>query len=438
MPDIWAEALIILVLILGNGFFAGAEIAVVKSRKPRLESLARGGSRKARRVLDLMAAPTRFLSTVQFGITLIGILAGAFGGARIALELATYLEGVKWIGDWANVISLGAVVACITLASLVLGEIVPKRLAMINPERAAMMIAGPVGRLGRLALPFVQLTTWLTERILGMMNIRVSEPVVTEEEVQVLVEEGTHAGVFHQAEVEMVEGVMALDEEQVGDLMTPRPKIVWLNADEPDKANWAKIVSSNHSHFPLYSGNRDNVIGMVSVKALWANLAAEIKTDIRNLAVKPLVVPETMVAVKLLETFKQSGRRIALVCDEFGSVIGLVSIIDLLEAIVGDIPSEGEDQQPSFVKREDGSWLIDAMMEVDEFKKLLGLGELPSEEDDDYLSVGGFVLSMIGQIPVEGDTFVHEGWKFEIVDMDRHRIDKILASPLPLPEEGKE
>ena len=426
-----SEIFIILILILGNGLFAMAEMAVMASRKPRLESLARSGNHRARRVLELRETPTRFLSTVQFGITLIGILAGAFGGARIASELAPYLP--EWIGTWNEPVALGVVVLCITLATLVLGEIVPKRLALLDPERTAMWIAGPVNRLGHLALPFVEPIGWITDRTLSLLKVRrpAQEKVVTQEEVQVMVEEGTHAGIFHEAEAEMVEGVMGLDEEQVGDLMTPRPKIVWLNADDTDQSNWARIVSSNHSHFPLFSGNRDNVLGVVSVKALWANTSADIRTDIRDLAVPPLIVPETMVAVRLLETFKQSGKRIALVSDEFGSVTGLVSIIDVLEAIVGDIPSEAEKGKKPFQQREDGSWLIDAMMEVDDFKDLLGLEELPNEEHDDYCSVGGFALSMIGQIPSEGDSFDHEGWHFEIVDMDRHRIDKIIASRTP-------
>ena len=246
-----------------------------------------------------------------------------------------------------------------------------------------------------------------------------------------MVEQGSHAGVFHQAEIGMVEGVMRLDEERVGDLMTPRPKIVWLNAGDSDNVNWRKIVTSNHSHFPLYAGNRDNVVGMISVKAMWANMSAGVPTSLKNLAVPPLIVPETMIAVKLLESFKQSGKHIALVTDEFGGVAGLVTLIDVLEAIVGDIPSEEEKLREPFAKREDGSYLVDAMMEADDFKNLLQLKNLPNEDVDDYHSVGGFVLSLFGKIPSEGDSFQHENYRFEVVDMDKHRIDKILAVPIP-------
>jgi putative hemolysin len=246
-----------------------------------------------------------------------------------------------------------------------------------------------------------------------------------------MVEQGSHAGVFHHAEIGMVEGVMRLDEERVGDLMTPRPKIVWLDADDTKDTNWRKIVTSNHSYFPLYEENRDHVIGMIAVKAMWANSAAGVETNLRDLAVPPLIVPETMIAVKLLEAFKQTRKHIALVTDEFGSVTGLVTLIDVLEAIVGDIPSEEEKHREPYIKREDGSYLIDAMMEVDDFKDLFRYKELPNEAVDDYHSVGGFALSMFGRIPTEGDSFQYEGFQFEIVDMDRHRVDKILAIPTP-------
>ncbi len=434
MSEIGFHLVIILVLILSNGVFAMAEMALVSSRKLKLKHLARSGNKKAKKVLHLLESPNNFLSTVQFGITMIGILAGAFGGVHIADKLADGLENT-WIKGFHDEIAFGMVVAFITFASLVLGEIVPKRLALHAPEKTSMMIADPISKLGKLASPFVYIVGRTTDSLLDLFGIkRPEEPAVTREEVQVLVEQGSHAGVFHQAEIGMVEGVMRLDEERVGDLMTPRAKIVWLNAGDNDNVNWRKIVTSNHSHFPLYTGNRDNVLGMVSVKAMWANASAGIQTSLKNLAVPPLIVPETMIAVKLLETFKQSGKRIALVTDEFGSVTGLVTLIDVLEAIVGDIPSEEEKHQEPFVKRDDGTYLIDAMMEADDLKNLLQLKNLPNEDIDDYHSVGGFALSLFGRIPSEGDSFQHESYRFEVVDMDRHRIDKILATPI-LPEE---
>lgn len=431
MSEIGFEALILLLLILANGLFAMAEMAVVSSRKPRLKHLAQAGSKRARLVLDLAESPNHFLSTVQFGITMIGILAGAFGGATIAEKLSISLARIPLLTAYSDQLALGIVVAFITFASLILGEIVPKRLALHAPEKTSMALASPINKLGKLFAPFVGIVSWITESLLDLMGIRRSqEPTITQEEVQVMVEQGSHAGVFHESEIEMVEGVMRLDEERVGELMTPRPKIVWLDANDADDMNWRKIVTSNHSYFPLYENNRDNVIGMIAVKSMWANAAAGVKTNLKDLAVEPLIVPETMVAVKLLEAFKQQRKHIALVTDEFGSVIGLVTLIDVLEAIVGDIPSEEERHREPFIKREDGSYLIDAMMEVDDFKNLLKLKDLPNESIDDYHSVGGFILSLCGHIPAEGDCFDHENYRFEVVDMDRHRVDKILAIPM--------
>lgn len=438
MSEIGFQAFLILLLILANGMFAMAEMAVVSSRKTRLKKLAQDGSKRAELVLELIEAPNHFLSTVQFGITMIGILAGAFGGAKFAQRLSDYLSAFPFLATYNDEIALGILVIPIAFVTLILGEIVPKRLALHAPEKTSMLIAGPIHKLGKLVFPFVWIVSRTTDWFLDLMGMRRShEPTITREEVQVMVEQGSHAGVFHHAEIGMVEGVMRLDEERVGDLMTPRPKMVWLNADDPDETNWRKIVTSNHSYFPLYEGNRDHVIGMVSVKAMWANSAAGVKTKLRDLAVDPLIVPETMTAVRLLESFKQTRKHIALVADEFGGVIGLLTLIDVLEAIVGDIPSEEEKHEP-YIKREDGSYLIDAMMEIDDFKQLLSLDNLPNELSDDYHSVGGFALSMLGRIPAEGECFEFENLRFEIVDMDRHRIDKILAIPIPPKKSGED
>ena len=439
MADIGFEALIVLLLILANGVFAMAEMAVVSSRKTRLKQLAQSGNKRARLVLQLVESPNHFLSTVQFGITMIGILAGAFGGATIAEKLSVSLSRIDWLASYSDQLALGLVVALITFSSLILGEIVPKRLALHAPEKTSMTIAGPIDKLGRIVSPLVGIISWVTDSLLDLIGVRrQEEPTITREEVQVMVEQGSHAGVFHHAEIEMVEGVMRLDEERVGDLMTPRPKIIWLDANDSKDTNWRKIVTSNHSYFPLYEENRDHVIGMVSVKAMWANSEAGVETDLRNLAVPPLIVPETMIAVKLLESFKQTGKHIALVTDEFGGVTGLVTLIDVLEAIVGDLPSEEEKHREPYLRREDGSYLIDAMMEIDDFKELLSLEALPNESVDDYHSVGGFALSLLGRIPSQGDSFHHGLFRFEIVDMDRYRVDKILAIPLSSPPQGEE
>jgi putative hemolysin len=252
---------------------------------------------------------------------------------------------------------------------------------------------------------------------------------VGEEDVRALVEQGLNAGVFQRVEKEMVDRVLRLDQLKVTALMTPRPKIVFLNIDDPEEANWRKIVTSGHSHFPVYQGKRDRIVGMVAVKALWAHSAIGLPTALKNLLVPPLVVPETMTAVQLLEQFKGSGKHIAIVTDEFGAVQGLVTLIDVLEAIVGDLPERGRDGQPKAVRREDGSWLIDAMLPAPELETLLGLpGPLLQEKAAEFQTVGGFVVTQFGRIPQAGDQFDWAGWRFEVLEMDRRRVDKVAAS----------
>jgi putative hemolysin len=254
---------------------------------------------------------------------------------------------------------------------------------------------------------------------------------VTDEEVNILIEQGLQAGVFHRAEKEMVEGVLRLDRLPVTAIMTPRPKIVFLNIDDSEEINWRKIVASGHSHFPVYQANRDQVLGMVAVKALWAHSAIGIPTSLKNLLTPPLVMPETMNCIQLLESFKKSGRHTALVADEFGGIQGMVTLIDVLEAIVGDLPAQGRRDQPEARQREDGSWLIDATLATGELKTTLQLDALPQEAAADYQTVGGMVMTQFGRIPSAGDHFEWGGWRFEVVDMDRHRVDKVLASRVP-------
>jgi len=251
---------------------------------------------------------------------------------------------------------------------------------------------------------------------------------VGDEEVRALVEQGLHAGVFQRAEKEMVEGVLALDQMPVTAMMTPRPKIVFLNIDDPEEANWRKIVTSGHSYFPVYQGNRDQVVGMVAVKALWAHSAIGLPTTLKNLLLPPLIIPTTLTVIQLLEQFKKTGKHIAIVTDEFGAVQGLVTLIDVLEAIVGDLPEQGKLNQPETKRREDGSWLIDATLSTAQLKGMLNLDvALPHEEAAEYQTVGGFVVTQLGRIPSAGDFFEWAGWRFEVMDMDRRRVDKVLV-----------
>jgi len=431
MSVIAAEILIVLLLIAANGLFAMAEIAIVSVRKARLRKLAEQGDARARAALELSEEPNRFLSTVQVGITLIGILAGAFGGATIAKVIAGALQSIPVLARYGEAIGIGAVVLALTFLSVVLGELVPKRLALNNPLGIALALARPMRRLSLLTHPVVRVLGAATDAVLRLFGFRAKpEQPVTEEEVRTLVEQGHHAGVFFKTEKEMVEQALVLDTKCVCDLMTQRAQIVWLNAADADEVNWRKTVASGHSYFPVYETSRDQVLGMVSVKVLWANLALAQPIHLRDVLTEPLFVPASMTALKLLETFKQSRKHLALVPDEFGTVQGLVTLVDVFGEIVGDIPSFDQPAQEPIIRRDDGSWLVDALLKLDELKPLLGVAHLPDEENENYETLGGFILHHMQRIPREGDHFEWGGFRFEIADVDRHRLDKILIQPL--------
>ena len=436
MSIVLVEILIIFLLLLANGVFAMTEIAVVSSRKARLKKAADEGSLRARAALELVEEPTRFLSTVQIGITLIGTLAGAVGGTRLAGKLADWLAlNVPALTPYTEWLSILVVVGAITYVSLIIGELVPKRIGMNNPESKAIAMAAPMRALSRLALPFVWLLTVSTNGVLKLFGLGAEKDAPpSEEEVTHLIEQGTSAGVFHQAEQAMVEGVLRLDEKPVTEIMTRRTKIVWLDVDDADETNWRKIVASGHSLFPVYEGTRDHVLGMVSVKALWANNAIGLKSKLRDHITQPLYVPQTVNAVQLLETFKKSGKHVALVADEFGSIQGIVTLIDVMEAIVGDLPEPGDRKAPQAVQRDDGSWLVDGSMDIEEFKRTFALGALPGEEDEDFSTIGGFVVDRLGHIPVASQWTEWGGWRFEVADMDRHRVDKLLLTQVKVAE----
>lgn len=432
MNEILTEILIILLLLLANGVFAMAEIAVVSARKARLKKLADEGSAPARAALALAQDPTRFLSTVQIGITLVGILAGAYGGATLAGQLAPVIAEIPALASYSRPIAIFIVVSAITYLSLIIGELVPKRIALGNPEARAMLVARAMTGLARLATPFVWFLTLSTNCVLKVLGLgKDVETPPSEEEIAHLIEQGTTAGVFHKAERDMVEGVLRLDERPVTEIMTRRSSIVWLNIHDSDEVNWRKIVASGHSHFPVFEGTRDQIIGMVSVKALWANVAIGLPNNLRSHLEKPLFVPETITAVQILETFKKRGKHLALVTDEFGGIQGLVTLIDVMEAIVGDLPEPGDRQAPGAQQREDGSWLVDGALTVAEFRRRFDFDPLPGEEDEDFETVAGFVSDRFGHIPAPGEYFEWAGWRFEVMDMDRHRVDKILLAQVP-------
>lgn len=430
MPSVMLEVSVVVLLILLNGIFAMSEIAVVSARKTRLRQWAEEGNAKARAALELANNPNQFLATIQIGITLVGILAGAFGGATIAKELTVILNDISWLAPYSHPLSLALVVGVIAYLSLIVGELVPKRLALNNPERLAMAIAAPMQVLSRVAYPAVHLLGLSTELLLRALGMRPStEPLVTEEEIRALIEQGTQAGMFEEAEQEMVERVFRLGDRRVSAVMTPRTEIVWLDREASGLEIRRTITESAHSRFLVADGSLDNVLGVVHAKDLLAHILGEQVVNLEATLQQPLYVPESMRALKVLELFKQSGTHIALVIDEYGGIQGLVTPNDILEAIVGDLPEAGEQVEPLAVQREDGSWLLDGMLPVDEFKDLFDLGELPGEDQGIYQTLAGFVVMQLGRIPAATDYFVWEGLKIEVVDMDGNRVDKVLVTP---------
>jgi putative hemolysin len=422
------EILFIVLLLVANGIFAMSELAVVASRKTRLQRMAASGNTRASAALELAQQPERFLSTIQIGITLVGILAGAFGGATIAEQLGAKISAVPSLAPYGEAIGLIVVVLSITYLSLIIGELVPKRLALNNPERVAILVAGPMRGLARLASPVVSLLSFSTSAVLTFLRMRApTEPPVTEEEIKVLIQQGTQAGVFEEAEQEMIECVFRLTDRSVEALMTPRIDIVWLDIDDPpEKIHW-KVAQSTYSRFPVCRGNLDNLLGIVKAKDLLSRCVSGASLDLQAALKQPLYVPESTPALRVLEMFKAARTHLALVIDEYGAVEGLVTTNDILEAIVGDIAPVQSEAGKDAVQREDGSWLLDGALPVDEFREIFSVERLPGEERGAYHTLAGFILFHLGRIPSEADHFEWHGLRFEIVDMDGRRIDKVLV-----------
>lgn len=428
------NALFILILLtIANGVFAMSEAAVISARKAKLQQQANEGDSKARAALALADNPNRFLSTVQVGITLIGIFAGAFGEATLTEHLSVYVNKIPVLADYSRPISLALVVLGITYISLVIGELVPKRLALHNPERIAGFVAGPMQWLSNLTYPAVSLLSVSTELILRLLGAQPSQdPPITEEEIRVLMEQGAQAGVFDEAEHEMITAVFRLGDRRAGELMNPRTEIIWLDVDDSLEEIIDTITNSGYSRFPVCQDDLDHVIGIVQAKDLLAHSLAGQPLDLKNSLRPPLFVPESNPVVKVLELFKQVQMPLALVIDEYGGTQGLITLNDILEAIVGDV----EIDEPQAVQRQDGSWLLDGTLLVEEFKEILQLEVLPAEAEGYYQTLGGFVMMCLGRIPVSGDYFHWRNLRFEVVDMDGRRVDKVLVIPdSPKPDE---
>jgi len=423
------EIIIIIFLVILNGLLAMSEIAVISSRKEKLRHLASEGDSRAQAALDLANEPNRFLSTIQIGITLVGVLAGAFGGITSAKRLGELLNTVDFIEPYGTTVAFAIVVIVITYLSVVFGEIVPKRLAMIYPESLASFVAKPMHLIATIAAPIVKIFSCSTETVLKIFGIKgVKEAKITEEEILLMLEQGRKAGTVEEEEKSVVDNVFSLTDRQVNSIMTPRNRIVALDIENSTEENTRIINESIHSTFPLCKGSIENIIGVIHAKRLLTKFVTGEITDLKQLADEPIFIPETMKAFKALELFKETGRHFAFVVDEYGVVQGLLTIINIFEALVGDIPTIEEISTPLAVKREDGTWLLDGLLEIDDFKKLFGIDELPGEHIADYNSVGGFIVYEMEKIPEVSEYFEWNGYRFEVIDMDGNRVDKVHLS----------
>jgi putative hemolysin len=431
MHPIWKEILVIFLLIVFNGILAMSEAAMLSVRKARLQQRINDGDRHARLALSLAESPNKFLSTIQIGITVIDVLIGAISGALAAGLFVTWLAKIPALVPFSGAIGVAVGVIVTAYFSIVLGELVPKRLALLNPEGLSSAIAGPMLFVSKVFMPFVWLLSKSTDLILHTFGIRHTDDIpVSAEELLVQLDQGTQAGVFEEAEQDMVEGVFSLSDQRVNALMTPRNEIIWLDINDTPAEIRRIVKDSPFSRFPVGDDSLDNVVGVVKAKDL---LLAELKSgkQLKEIARPPLYVPETAFGSRALEILKEAKREMVLVVDEFGVVQGLLTLADILEEIVGAF--EGE---PQATQRQDGSWLLDGMLPNDEFKEIFNLRRMLDEEE--YETLGGFVMLHLGRIPDAGDLFEWNGLRFEVMDMDDKRVDKVLVTTIPVKLPGSE
>lgn len=422
-----AELLLVFVLILLNGLFVMSEMAIVSARKVRLQQLANQGDRLAGVALGLAMTPDRFLPTVQVGITLMAILSGARGESAISRLLAPQLG--KWFSpQYSEPIASILAIAVITYLTIVVAELVPKQIALNSPEKIASFVARPIELLARFSTPLIFMLSRSTNFVVKLFGIRPSnQPEVTEEEIKVMIEQGTETGMFEESEQDMVEGVLSLGDLKIGALMTPRPDITWIDIDDQIGITRQKIIDSDYSRLPVCEGELDRVLGVIHVADL---LSQTLKGEELNLTAslrQPLFIPESTRGLKVLEQFQKFGTHIAMVVDEYGVIQGLVTMHDLFEEIVGDITDFNEQpEEPQIIQREDGSWLLDGMLSIEE---LLEQFDIPESAIDrgNYHTLGGFAIMQLGKIPMSGEHFEWRNLRFEIVDMDGKRVDKVLV-----------
>ena len=419
------EIIVIFLLIVLNGLFAMSEIALVSSKKIRLEDMAKKGSSGAKVALKLLSEPERFLSTVQIGITLIGIIAGAYGGLALSKDLRPHVENLGVSQKFSGDISLVIIISAITYLSLIIGELVPKTIAFNNPEAITVRLSPLMWVLSSIAKPLVWFLSFSTKIILKLFRIKhTDKPPVTEEELKLMIEQGSKYGVLELKESEMMKGIFRFGDRRAYSVMTNRHDIIWIDIND-DIETIRKIIYSNSlSKYPVCNENLDNIVGIILVKDFLKKYATEEKFALRDIITQPLILPDNILATKVLEKFRETKTYVSIIVDEYGSVEGLITLHDLIENIFGELPDQSANWQSAIFKREDGSYLIDGSTQIDELKEKF---ELEFEGEEHYTSLGGFVMYSVNKIPQLGDKFVVGNYRFEVVDMDGKRIDKVLV-----------
>lgn len=431
------ELIIIVLLTILNGVFAMSEIALVSSRRSRLEQKAKGGSKGAKIALQLLENPEYFLSTVQVGITLIGIIAGAYGGVALSKDIIPYLEQISWLKDYAEEVAFALVVAIITYLSLIIGELVPKTIAINNPEKITITLAPAMRVLSIVTYPIVMFLGFSTQFVLKVFKIKEKkEPPITESELKYLIDQGSRHGVIEREESEIMKSVFSLGDRKASTIMTLRKDIEWLNVNDTKEENVLKIHGSPHSKFPLCDGSIDSIIGTISTKKIFEQNASGVEYKLEDIVEKPLFFPENTLAFRVLDRFRKERIHIGYVVDEYGSTEGIITLHDLIENLVGEMPDIGEVVEPMVRHRDDGSWLIDGRIVIDSLKEAIDIDTLPDEYTGGYATLGGLLVYEMRKIPKEGDKVRIEDYVFEIIDMDGNRIDKVLVKKEKLSKKG--
>ncbi len=429
------ELLILVFLFVLNGLFAMSEIAIVSSRKTRLQQSAREGKAAARLALEQAENPGHFLSTIQVGITTIGIFSGAYGEAALSSQLARQLDKIPELAPYSTALSLTLVVLGITYGSLIIGELVPKRLALLQPEPIAMIMAGPMRIVALLAFPLVKLLSLSTDLILRLLRVgKGSGNNVTEKEIRLMIEQGTEAGVFHKSEQVMLSNVLSLDDLRVGAIMTPRMDIYYLDTSDTVEVHREQISQSPYSNIPVCQSGLDNVLGFIQARDVLKQVLQGTPLELEQLAKPVHCIPATLTPLQVMEQFRQARLPMALVVDEYGEVDGLITLRDVLEYIAGDLLLADSEEEPAAIQREDGSWLLDGRLGIEKFRQIFALDNLPEQSRGDFNTLAGFVVMQLGHVPRSADFFEWNGLRFEVVDMDRNRVDKVMVSRIGVQE----